>query len=205
MGNLVDRYWLLTSTFYGNWLPGDPRGFVGRVWDARPGDSAIDPRHIHDVPGILYDADLPGLHRASQERLCGEPIRVTVEQANALIEQFLETARYRAWWLIAASVMANHMHIVTAVPGDPSPTRILGDYKSYGSRILNRRWGKPLPGTWWTYDGSKRKLPDDRAVRDGLIYVRDQPNALAVYVDPKFPSETGERGCVSAPWTGCAQ
>ena len=30
------RYWLLTSTTYGTWLPGDERGFVGRVWDTRP-------------------------------------------------------------------------------------------------------------------------------------------------------------------------
>src|SRR5437763_1061534 len=33
---VMDRYWLLSSTFYGNWLPGDPRGFVSRVRDRRP-------------------------------------------------------------------------------------------------------------------------------------------------------------------------
>ena len=82
--------------------------------------------------------------------------------------------------------MANHMHIVCGVPGDPDPTKVLGDYKGYGSRILNRRWGKPPPGTWWTFDGSKRKLPDERAVRDGVIYVREQPYALAVWVDPAY-------------------
>jgi hypothetical protein len=34
----VDRYWLLTNTSYGNWLPGDRRGFVGRVWEHRPSE-----------------------------------------------------------------------------------------------------------------------------------------------------------------------
>jgi REP element-mobilizing transposase RayT len=183
----MDRYWLLSSTFYGNWLPGDARGFVGRVWDARPGDSPSIARHIHDMPGIPYDADLPALRRTSQSLMRGEPIRVTVEQAKALIPQFRETAAYRGWRLLAVAVMANHIHIVTGVPGDPDPTKILGDYKAYGSRLLNRRWGKPTSGTWWTYDGSKRKLPDERALRDAIIYVRDQPHALAVWIDPTYP------------------
>jgi hypothetical protein len=143
----MDRFWLLTSTFYGNWMPGDTRGFVGRVRDDRPGDSQTAVRHIHDMPGTPYDADLPGLHRASADLLRCDPIRVTVEQAHALIAQFRETAMYRGWRLLAAVIMANHIHIVTGVPGDPDPTKILGDYKAYGSRVLNCRWGKPLSGT----------------------------------------------------------
>src|SRR5947209_816005 len=33
----MDRYWFLTWTTYGTWLPGDARGFVGRVWSADEG------------------------------------------------------------------------------------------------------------------------------------------------------------------------
>jgi hypothetical protein len=43
---------------------------------------------------------------------------------------------------------------------------------------------RPLPpnGAFWTAKGSKRRLPDERAVRDGSIYVvKKQPNPLAVY------------------------
>ena len=29
----VDRYWFLTWTAYGTWLPGDDRGFVGEAPD----------------------------------------------------------------------------------------------------------------------------------------------------------------------------
>src|SRR3954447_483034 len=59
----MDRFWLLTSTFYGNWLPGDPRGFVSRVRDVRPDEVAPAARREHDAPGTPYDADLDGLHR----------------------------------------------------------------------------------------------------------------------------------------------
>ena len=57
----MDRYWLLSSTFYGNWLPGDRRGFVSRVRDRRPDESVSPVRREHDLPGIPYDEDIPGL------------------------------------------------------------------------------------------------------------------------------------------------
>ena len=28
----MDRYWLLTSTFYGNWLPGEPNNPTTEFW-----------------------------------------------------------------------------------------------------------------------------------------------------------------------------
>ena len=87
--------------------------------------------------------------------------------------------------------MANHAHLVVGVEGDPDPEQILHSFKSYASRSLNRRWGKPANGTWWTESGSKRKLPDDRAVRDTVQYVRDQEFALVMWVNP---DPAGERG-----------
>ena len=67
--------------------------------------------------------------------------------------------------------MANHFHIVVQVPGDPSPGRVLGDFKSYASRVLNREFGQPLSETWWTSEGSKRKLKDDAALAAAIAYV----------------------------------
>ena len=32
-------FWLLSSTFYGQWLPGDPRGSVTNVRDRRDDDA----------------------------------------------------------------------------------------------------------------------------------------------------------------------
>jgi hypothetical protein len=51
----MDRYWFLTWTTYGTWLPGDARGFVGRVWN-----EDLGPRVKHNEPGTPYDANLPG-------------------------------------------------------------------------------------------------------------------------------------------------
>ena len=180
----MDRYWLLSSTTYGNWLPGDSRGFVSNVRDG-PG-----PEVRHNAPGEVIDADMPGLERAAHAALKCPPIRLTLEQARAVLNQFRETAAYRGWLLLAAAVMANHFHAVVGVEGDPEPSDLLRDLKSYAGRVLNKRWGKPASGTWWTESGSKQKV---RNLLGAVEYVRDQPFALAVYV-----AESGERGA-SAP------
>jgi REP element-mobilizing transposase RayT len=180
----MDRYWLLTSTFYGNWLPGDQRGFVSRVRDSRPDESPTSHRREHSLPGTPYDENLSGLRHSAQQRLRGDPIRISLTQAEVLLKQFRETASYRGWQLLAIAIMANHIHIVVGVTGDPSPTKVLGDFKAYGSRALSGRWGKPASQTWWTYDGSKRKLGDAEALQNAVDYVRLQEFPLVVWVAP---------------------
>src|SRR5262249_12935366 len=110
------------------------------------------------------------------------PIFLDVAKAEILLAQFLETATYRGWTLRAVSIMVNHFHIVVQVHDDPHPQKILGDFKAYGSRSLNRRYGKPLSETWWTTDGSKRKLRDELALANAIHYVLyKQPNPLLVW------------------------
>jgi REP element-mobilizing transposase RayT len=180
----MDRYWLLTSTFYGNWLPGDPRGFVSRVRDTRPDDPPSKARHEHDIPGTPYDEDLRGLYHHAQGQLKCPPIRIDQEQAQALLAQFQETASIRRWELLAAAIMSNHLHLVVGVNGNPCPKKVLGDFKAYGSRVLSKRAGKPSSGTWWTYGGSRRKLPTEESVRAAIEYVLDQPHALVIWIAP---------------------
>ena len=180
----MDRYWLLTWSTYGTWLPGDGRGFVTDLRD--PDHHKYRP----NIPRTEYPAGNPGLLRYSRAALRADPVRLLPEQAPVLLGQYRETAAYRHWLLLAAAVMANHTHLVVGVPGDPDPDAVLRDFKAYASRVLNRRWGKPASGTWWTEGGSKRKKGTDAEVAAAVEYVRDQPYALAVWVNPRY----GERG-----------
>jgi REP element-mobilizing transposase RayT len=176
------RFWLLTNTTYGAWLPGDTRGSVTSVRDLRPGDPITSVRIEHDRPGEAWEKSLPGIHRSAQKLMKGPPIYLNVMQAEALLQQFQETAQYRKWVLHAVSIMANHFHIVVEVPDDPDPGKVLADFKAYGTRKLNRDFGEPLSETWWTSRGSKRKLPDLRAVESAVRYVLyKQEFALVVW------------------------
>ena len=178
----MDRYWLLTNTCYGNWLPGDARGFVGRVWEHRPPDPEEAVRVSHAIPGTPYDEDMPKLELAAREQMKGPPIHLTAPQAEAALAQFQETAEFRGWELRAVAIMFNHWHIVVGVRGDPKPSKILGDFKSWATRKLSTCFGAPASKTWWTERGSKRKLPNAEAVICAVRYVLyEQPRPLLTW------------------------
>jgi len=189
----MDRYWFLTWTTYGTWLPGDERGFVSPV----EGDTGRWVRH--NVPDTPHDSDIPELkHWAAQSLKCA-PVRFVKDQADALLAQFQETARRRGWLLLAVAVMATHVHLVVGVEGDPEPSDILRDFKSYGSRALNRRWARPASDSWWTESGSKRKLKDESHVLAAIRYVMQQEYPLVLWVAQDYFAElicreNGERG-----------
>ena len=174
----MDRYWFITSTTYGTWLPGDPRGFVGFHRDE------AGSRIIHNMPGEPFDANLPRLATEARAVMRFPAIYFRMEHAEALLTQFQETSTFRGWLLLAVAIMTWHFHLVVGVEGDPDPERILGDYKSYGSRALNRKFGKPASDTWWTASGSKRKLKTEADVAGGVQYVREQESPLVIWINP---------------------
>ena len=85
------RHWLLTSTTYGTWLPGDRRGFVSEINDSEKG------RVIHNVLGTPYDADMPALERAAKRSQKGRAVWLNRDQATILLLQFQQTAAIRNW------------------------------------------------------------------------------------------------------------
>ena len=198
----MDRYWLLSNTCYGRWLPGDPRGFVGHVWEHRDAEPPADLRVVHDVPDTPYDEAMPELERAARRRMRGPPVLLTTAHADAALAQFRETAGFRAWSIDAVAVMANHFHIVVGVPGDPEPGKILGDFKSWATRALSRQFGKPASETWWTAQGSKRRLRSEAARQGAIHYVLFEQYAPLLIWSPtrgRNPSAPGERRGVSPP------
>src|SRR4051812_10061034 len=108
----MSRHWLLTSTFYGNWLPGDRRGFVSRVRDERSDDPETHVRLVHDLPGTLYDEDIRGLYQSAAENLKCPPICISLRHAGLLSAQFQETVACRCWVLHALTIMVDHVHWV---------------------------------------------------------------------------------------------
>ena len=177
--NGIDRYWLLTWTMYGQWLPGDPRGSVTRI--EQPEQSHRDEL---DEFGTPRSESMPELYQSALMRLKAKPVFLTQRHANLLLVQFHETCEIRKWLLTAAAIMANHVHVVLGVPGDPDPETLMRDLKAYGSRRLNRSFGKPKSATWWTQSGSKRKLPDEISIRNAIQYLRDQEYPLLIWINP---------------------
>jgi hypothetical protein len=81
--------------------------------------------------------------------------------------------------LSAVSVMFNHMHLVVEAPAEVGKSELLRDFKSYASHRLNRVFGRPTSGTWWSESGSCRPL---RHVPAAIFYTcHRQPNPLVVW------------------------
>jgi REP element-mobilizing transposase RayT len=215
---MAGKTWLLTWTTYGTWLPGDERGFVGYVretapdakpaWRPRLEDDAqraddesrrvshtpdASRRVIHNIPGTPYDRAIPALQRYAREQMKGEPIWLTHTQAEVFLAESQRTATYRHWHLLAVAVMANHVHLIVGATDNVPGERLLQEFKSYGSRVLNAQFGKPTSGTWWTKSGSTRVLPNERAVRAAVEYVRNQRRPFVVWIAGDYPS-TGVDG-----------
>jgi REP element-mobilizing transposase RayT len=172
----MDRFWLLTWTTYGTWLPGDVRGSVSSV---RNGPA---PRHRNNTPGTAYDQSIPGLVKSSKALMKGPVVYLNQSQAEVVCCQIQQTASFRGWKLVALAIMNNHIHALIGVNGDPEPWQILRDLKSYASRALNSKWGKPEGGRWWTESGSRRKLPNETAIKAAIQYIQRQDFPLVVWV-----------------------
>jgi REP element-mobilizing transposase RayT len=176
------RHWLLSNTTYGTWLPGDSRGSVTSVRDLRPDDEPSPFRFEHNMPGAPLEDAIPGLQLSALAQMKAPRIYLDLAKAEVLLGQFQETAAHRAWALRAVAIMRNHFHIVVQVADDPAPRKILADFKAYGTRALNRAYGKTPAETWWTDKGSKRKLAEERALANAIHYVLyKQPQPLVVW------------------------
>src|SRR4051794_1993260 len=147
----MDRYWFFTWRTYGTWLPGED-GFVGYYY------SHYGRRVIDNQSGEPPTEAIPALERYARSTTAGEPVRLAHSQAEVLLRQFHETAAVRGWVIDVAAILANHVHLVYGVPGDPDPSDMLRDWKSYASRALNRTGARPGGPRWWADRGSKRRL-----------------------------------------------
>ena len=76
----VDRYWFLTWTTYGTWLPGDERGFVG----VAPND--LGRMVMHNQPNTPPALPRQGLRQSAAYRMKAAPVVLNIDQAEALCD-----------------------------------------------------------------------------------------------------------------------
>jgi REP element-mobilizing transposase RayT len=174
----MDRFWLFTWRTYGTWLPGST-GFVGNYVTTK------GERRTDNLPGVPTAEPMPALVRFARDSLREPPVYLGDAHANTILNQLHETARYRGRQLDAVSILKDHIHLIFGTPGDPDPSQMLEDWKSYASRALNRLIGWKPPATrpkWWVIGGSKRILRSESRRASAIRYVRNQDVPLVVWL-----------------------
>jgi REP element-mobilizing transposase RayT len=89
---------------------------------------------------------------------------------------------HRGWSLLAAHVRSNHVH--TVVEAEVPPERVMGDFKAYASRRLNRMSLDAPNRKRWARHGSTRWLWQPQHVSAAMQYVvRVSPTVGACHAD----------------------
>ena len=160
-------YVLISSTTYGNWLPGDARGYVDE----------------HNVYGTPFDNPAPGLERSARASMKESTVLFDVEQAKTILERWQTTVGELDGQLIVVAIMSNHFHFVAIFPGRITKAKLLQFFKGRASRALNQKYGKR---TWWTDSGSVRYSFDEAAHCARIEYVKKQERPLVLWINPDF-------------------
>jgi REP element-mobilizing transposase RayT len=157
--------YLITFACYGCHLHGSESGSVDREHNA-PGTPMLDV----DSERAAADGE-----RMDQDRYHLDQIR-----RNAVLEAIQEVCTHRGWSLLASHVRSNHVH--TVVESEVPPERVMGDFKAYASRRLNRMRLDEPGRKRWAHHGSTRWLWKPEHVSAAMQYVvAEQGDAMSVF------------------------
>ena len=107
------------------------------------------------------------------------PYHLDQIRRNAVLEAIQEVCVHRSWNLLAAHVRSNHVH--TVVETEAPPERVLGDFKAYASRRLNRMKLDEPNRKRWAHHGSTRWLWKPQHISAAIQYVvAEQGEAMSV-------------------------
>jgi hypothetical protein len=144
----------VTLQAYGNWLPGDPRGWHNR------GDGATT------VPRPGNDA----LRAISRERQRGHAVTLTAPMAAAIVASIEETARAREWRLHIAIAVRSHLHVV--VTASATGVGVIDAIRTETTRQLVDGGLHDPTGPLWSSGGHFTRVLDATHLASAIEYVR---------------------------------
>lgn len=174
------KWWLVTWTTYGSWLPGDPRGF--RTWRGR--EYVAPPKRYAGVDETPYRAaDYGERYRLSQE-ISDDSVSLNPDQrrtaCDACVADIIELG-------LAASVIAVgavHTHLLARFGSRPiRPTA--GRLKSMMTRGIKEHDSSFQPKRTWSKGCHPSSCEDEREYHAKFRYVvRHRDEGAVVHVWP---------------------
>jgi REP element-mobilizing transposase RayT len=137
---------MVTWTMYGNWLPGDNRGYVknGRILPANN-----------------------RLLQANKARQKLPTVKLKTREKKIVRKEILAEAEKIGHEIIALAVCTNHVHLL-AKPHSQSIEDLVGRYKSLTTRAL---WEHGRKGRIWTKGYDKRFCFSENELTQRIQYV----------------------------------
>lgn len=174
MADTYERWWLVTWTTYGTWLPGDPRGF--QTWRGR---EYVPPpqRYANPEEAIYQPEPYQELHQRSREVMTELPSTLAPAERKVAAEAMVTECTLLPLVPSVLAVEENHVHLLLRV-GSYSLRTAAGRLKAAASRHLHTS-GFSRQKIWC--QGCHLKSKDDaRALRAAFDYVRRHEDAGAM-------------------------
>ena len=141
------RNWFhVTGSMYGQWLPGDDRG-----WRERNHRKHIDADYKHPFPKGEHE----GLHEYSKDQMHSDPVELTMEQRIAVCKAFYGALKGRNVEVVEISIGERHWHALNRFIGpdqvpthDRDPKLVTGAAKGKCAFVLSKQEVLKPGGIW---------------------------------------------------------
>jgi hypothetical protein len=159
------KWWFVTWSTYGWWLPGDPRGFQtrrGREYVPPPARFAKSDEPVYDP------ADYADRWRQSR-RLCPEAVILAAEEQALAFSAVVAEINYLPMLPRVLAFGRTHSHLLAQF-GELKIRPTVGRFKSAGTRALANPGNRPRV---WAEGCHMESIPDeDDALQNATNYIR---------------------------------
>lgn len=170
-------------TFYGFWLPNDPRGSWSdyvRTWEIYWYGSATKIDERRSVAHTIHDRNLRAFQKTA---LRYDPVELTGLQALRVGQGFAKAILESSYRVRACSILPSHVHLVVDRHDSPAE-RIAGHLKARATQSLISNGlhpfaahckGDDAPPRMWSRRSWKVFLNDDDDIERAIKYVQENP------------------------------
>lgn len=159
--------YFITFTTYGTWVHADARGSVNRN------------QNEYDTPRIKPNAQYAKEMHDKQKH---DQFILSEEKRETILQSIIEACKYYHWYLHAAHVRTNHVHILLCAKENPDT--VTTKIKSYATRFLKKNHPDIPDQKFWTRGKSARYIWNSTFIVPVMQYiVEHQGKKMAWYCE----------------------
>lgn len=163
----MDKWWLVTWTTYGTWLPGDPRGF--RTW--RGTEYVPPPRRYARLNESTYNrADYADKHANARE-LSDPAVVLTPVHQNVALSAILKDIETIPLYASAIAVGASHIHLLAKF-AERRIRATVGRLKAAATRAIHDADATFQPKRIWAKECHMKSKETEADYRTALNYIK---------------------------------
>jgi hypothetical protein len=163
----MDKWWLVTWTTYGTWLPGDPRGF--RTW--RGTEYVPPPRRYADPGEETYQrADYADRHATARE-LAEQAVALAREHQDAALSALLRDITEIPIHASAIAVGTAHVHLLAKF-AERRIRQTAGRLKAAATRAIHEADPAFRPKRIWAKECHMKSKETELDYRNALNYIK---------------------------------